>query len=345
MGWSVSAYRVTQKDIAKLAGVSQTIVSFVVNDREESLSRVPDATRARVLRIIQETGYVADPIARRLKQIGNRMIGVYTYEALFPLDREDFFFPFLAGIEEEAQRLDHDLLLLTSGRATGSNLGLSAGVTRLRLADCCILLGQNMPSEELKFLKGSGFPFVSVGRRDDIGEPIPYVAADYESAVAALAARAAALGHRRFAYLGFGEGPESYVDRRKGFESGTGGQGVQIEPTGDPAGWVRVLREASASVVFVEQDDALEGLSAALDDAGLTVPRDLSVVSLSGSLDSPDGVTGFRIPRREMGRLAVSIVSGAMDKDSQVNLSCELVDGRTLARPAEAGSPAGQTSS
>lgn len=324
-------FRVTQRDIAKLAGVSQTVVSFVLNERDENLARVPEATRARVLRIIQETGYVADPIARRLKQMGNRMIGVYTYEALFPADREDFFYPFLAGIEEEAQRLDHDLLLLTSGRATGSNLGLSAGVTRLRLADCCILLGQNMPSQELQFLMGSGFPFVSIGRRNDVGGPVPYVAADYENAVGGLVERARGLGHERFVYLGHGTGPESYVDRAAGFDTHVGQAGTHVAPEGDPHEWIRAIEAARATVVFVEQDDFLHRLVAALDERGLAVPEVFSLVSLSGSIDAPDGLTGFRLPRREMGRLAVDMLSSPADHPRQSRLSCELVEGRTLA--------------
>lgn len=326
--------RITQKDIAKLAGVSQTVVSFVLNERDENLTRVPEATRARVLRIIQETGYVADPIARRLKQMGNRMIGVYTYEALFPHDREDFFYPFLAGIEEEAQRLDHDLLLLTSGRAAGRNLGLSAGATRLRLADCCILLGQHMPPEELRFLSGSGFPFVSIGRRDDAGGPIPYVAANYEQAVGALVEQARSLGHRRFFYLGYGAGVESYVDRAKGFDAKAGPDGTHLAPTGEPEEWLRAIRASGSTVVFVEQHEQVQQLVAALARQGLSVPSAFSLVTLSGSPDSPDEYAGFELPRREMGRLAVSMLSEPGQHGHQVLLDCRIVPGTTLAPPA-----------
>jgi DNA-binding LacI/PurR family transcriptional regulator len=325
--------RVTQKDIAKLAGVSQTVVSFVLNERDENLARVPEATRARVLRIIQETGYVADPIARRLKQMGNRMIGVYTYEALFPHDREDFFYPFLAGIEEEAQRLDHDLLLLTSGRAAGRNLGLSTGATRLRLADCCILLGQHMPPEELRFLAGSGFPFVSIGRRDDAGGPISYVAADYQQAVGALVDRARALGHERFLYLGHGAGAESYVDRAKGFDAQAGPDGIHLSPEGEPSEWIRVIRESGSTVVFVEQHEQVEKLLAVLAQQGLAVPSAFSLVTLSGSPDSPEELAGFELPRREMGRLAVSMLSEPGRHERQILLGCRLIPGTSLVPP------------
>ncbi len=64
-----------------------------------------------MLRAIRETGYVADPVARRLAARHNRILGVFTYEPVFPSAQRDFYHPFLVGIEERAERLGCDLLL------------------------------------------------------------------------------------------------------------------------------------------------------------------------------------------------------------------------------------------
>ena len=95
--------RLTQQDIAKLAGVSQATVSLVLNGAANALARIPPDTRERVQKIIRETGYVPDPIARRMAKGSNRILGVFTYEPAFPSAQADFFLPFLFGIEEEAQ--------------------------------------------------------------------------------------------------------------------------------------------------------------------------------------------------------------------------------------------------
>ncbi|MFG6444327.1 LacI family DNA-binding transcriptional regulator [Microbacterium sp. P06] len=326
--------RITQKDIARLAGVSQTTVSFVLNARDEQLVRVPETTRARVMRVIQETGYVADPIARRLKQVGTRMIGVYTYETLFPLEREDFFHPFLAGIEEEAQNRDHDLLLLTSGRVGGHRGDLRSGTTRLRLADSCILLGQYMPSHELEFLNDSSFPFVSIGRRDDAGGPVPYVGADYATVIGELVDRARGLGHERLAYVGHGEGVESYTDRMRGFASRAGDGFVHIRPDSTPDEWIAHLRAEGVTAAFAEQEEQFRLLLSAAESAGVEVPRDLSVVSLSGDADPTGWATGFELPRREMGRRAVAVLSDRAGEPLQQLLQCTLSPGGTLAAVA-----------
>ncbi|MDF2798353.1 MAG: LacI family transcriptional regulator, partial [Devosia sp.] len=58
--------RLTQKDIAQMAGVSQATVSLVLNGAPAAQGRIPDETRERVLKAIRDTGYVADPVARRM---------------------------------------------------------------------------------------------------------------------------------------------------------------------------------------------------------------------------------------------------------------------------------------
>lgn len=333
-----SGNRITQSDIARLAGVSQTVVSFIINNRTQNLARVPQATRERVLQVIKETGYVADPIARRLKNMGNRMIGVYTYEPLFPYDRGDFYYPVFAGIEEEAQRQDHDLLLLTSGQAGGRPGGLASGTTRLRVADSCVLIGQHIPREDLMYLVKSGFPFVTVGRRDDADGPVPYVGADYAAAVADLVGQALARGHRRLAYVGRGTGPESSVDRYRGFQGRAGATGVRVAPGPDAGALLRAVLAAGATVTFAERQEQVDQLVEAAAAAGLDVPGGLSVVSLAGTARPGQDVTGFAVPGREIGRLAVRMLTTLTPADpakARRLLPCTLVAGSTLGAPPE----------
>src|SRR5262245_48484111 len=107
------ARRPTQADIARLAGVSQATVSVVLNGRDSDV-RISPATRERVLTVIREWGYVANPSARSLAGGRNRIIGVHTFEPVFPTTSVDFYFPFLLGMEQEAADLGYDLLLFTS---------------------------------------------------------------------------------------------------------------------------------------------------------------------------------------------------------------------------------------
>jgi DNA-binding LacI/PurR family transcriptional regulator len=334
---------VTQQDIARMTGVSQATVSLVHNGRADGDVRIAPETRDRVLRAIAETGYVADPVARRLAARHNRILGVFTYEAVFPSANSDFFHPFLIGIEERAERLGCDLLLLTSTPVIDGRRRLFHEGSRLRLADGCVLLGRSLDADDLRHLVADGQPFVSVGRRDDAGGPVPHVGADYPAAVTALVRRAVELGHTRLGYLGQGGGPESHADRLRGFRAGLAGTAATgtHEPPGRPAAAaLGALLAAGVTAVFAEEHADGVALAAAAADRGLAVPADLSVLSLGDPVRpaSPTTLafTGLRIPRLEMGRQAVDVLTALIEGipvDAQRLLACELVEGATLAAP------------
>ncbi|MFI9559531.1 LacI family DNA-binding transcriptional regulator [Nonomuraea endophytica] len=327
--------RLTQQDIAKMAGVSQTTVSLVLNKRGDAEVRIAPETRERVLRVIRDTGYVADPAARRLADGRNRILGVFTYEAVFPAESADFYHPFLVGIEECAEELGSDLLLFTSARAVSGARRIFNEESRVRLADGCLLLGRTVDRDDLARLLAEGIPFVSVGRRDDAGGPVPYVGADYPPAVRALVERAVGRGHRRLAYVGAGTGGESRADRLRGFQEGveaTGADGRHLPSKVS----LDDLVEAGVTAVFVEEYADCVTLSAAAAERGMEIPRDLSILTLGAftrPVQADIDFTGFRIPRREMGHRAVQLLAGVLESGGspQELLPCELVDGSTLA--------------
>ncbi|MEU7866971.1 LacI family DNA-binding transcriptional regulator [Dactylosporangium sp. NPDC049140] len=322
--------RLTQRDIARMTGVSQATVSLVLNGRSDGDVRIAPDTRERVLQAIRDSGYVADPIARRLAARDNRIIGVFTYEPVFPAGNSDFYHPFLVGIEEQAEALGSDLLLLTSAPVVDGRRRIFHEGNRLRLADGCILLGRSLDRDELARLVADGFPFVSVGRRDDAGGPVPYVGADYAGATEALVRRAVGLGHTRLAYMGQGEGPESHADRKAGFDRGVAAAGVDSVHL--PADDLGAVLSSGATVVFAEEHS--DGVAL----AGEIRASDVSIITLgqpTRHVTDPTGTqfTGFAIPRREMGAQALEVLTALIDGTKtrrQRLLPCELIPGTTL---------------
>jgi DNA-binding LacI/PurR family transcriptional regulator len=332
--------RLTQRDIARLAGVSQATVSLVLNDAKAAAGRIPEETRERVQKAIRETGYVADPIARRMAKGLNRILGVFTYEPAFPNAQADFFGPFLFGIEEAAQQLGYDLLLLTGAPASRGKRKIFDENNRLRLADGCVILGREFDREELKRLVAGDYPFVAVGRREPVGrQQVPYVGADYAAATAELVRRAQAKGHTRLAYIGPGKGAESSVDRWNGFKDAlNGGKPVKhiAEVGGQAAPMLEAIRASGATVAFfTEMADAVV-VEALARSQNLSVPGDLSIVVLGAHIrpqQSGTRFTTFSIPREEMARRATQMLCERIEANSaggQVLLACEPVEGDTL---------------
>jgi DNA-binding LacI/PurR family transcriptional regulator len=344
--------RITQKQLAELAGVSQAAVSMILSGSPEVVARIPESTRRRVEEISRTYDYVADPAARRLRGQDNNILGVFTYEHAFPRETADFYMPLLTGIEAAAEQRGCDLLVFTSAPVTGGRRKIFHDNNRLRLADGCLLLGREMDSDELGRLAAGTFPFVAIGRRDTppSGGVVPYVGADYATAVRTLAAAALELGHRRFLYLALPERGESGADRRAGFDAAIAGSGAtvteRVAGPGSPADDWEAVRAAGVTVVFAEDPGMAIDLYAQAKAAGAAVPGEVSVVAL-GDLprhsQSCEGMARLVPPREEMAsravQLLVELIKAGPDSDMerQFILPCECVLGRTLVPPPGAG--------
>lgn len=340
--------------MARLAGVSQAMVSLVLN--ESDAVRVAPQTRKRVEEALRQTGYTVDIMGRRLRGKSNQILGVFTYEAVFPSGSADFYGPFLGGIEEESEAQGFDLLLFTSpGRRQGRRKVYEQGSNGLGIADGCILLGRHTDREELDRLVDERFPFVFIGRRESSAGPVSYVGADYAAATAALYERLWSLGHRRVALVGYREESESTADRRSGYlRACRRHRKTPLALTDDdPSSVFDRLHAEQVTAVLVETTEMAAALRALSVRSGLRVPDDLSIGVL-GDTDPtqtsslPLGTkadvdwTRFRIPRREMGARAVRILVGMLSDDvlpgrkTQVLLPCELVAGATVAEAPRA---------
>jgi DNA-binding LacI/PurR family transcriptional regulator len=304
-------------------------------------ARIPTATRNRVLSIISQTGYIADPVAQRMVRGRNRILGVFTYEPAFPVDQSDFFTPFLQGIEEAAAKAGYDLLLMTgrSPDAAGAKKIFDGG-SRLRLADGCLVLGRSFDRGELTRLVAEDIAFVAIGRRDDAGGPVPYVGADYTTSTRSLVEAAMTRGHRRFAYIGPSDDVEASRDRWHGFMAGLTRPAHMVlhEAETGLAGsdLLKRVRSSGATTVFLTERADAVALHLAAGDAGLRLPRDLSMVVLGSHVRSPNsGVafTTYHIPREEMGRRATAALVARLDGGgiTQDLLTCSIEMGETLA--------------
>lgn len=338
--------RATQADIARRAGVSQATVSLVLNGRSEH-ARISDETRARVLEAIREERYVANAAARSLAGGRNRILGVYTFESVFPIDSQDFYFPFLLGIEQQAEELALDLLLFTS--AGGTRQMYRDGGTRLRIADGALLLGRNPNLAEIQRLRDGGFCFVYIGHLEVDGPPISYVAADYAGATATLTRRALELGHRRFAYVRQDDrGAQPSRDRELGYRDALRRAGVaaSASPVWDIAdrreltSLVEEARRSRITALLVEQTSVAAELVAVAEKAGALVPDDLSVIVLGddiGSREPSAEWTRLSVPGHEMGaaatRLLVEMLEDPSPAPQQLSVPCIIEDGRTLTAP------------
>ena len=335
----------TQREVARLAGVSQAAVSQVLNGGEGGI-RIPDATRQRVLQAMQDVGYVPNVAARRLAGGRNRILGVFTYEPVFPTSTRDFFTPFLEGIEEAAAELDYDLLLHTRPAPQGGRRAADHdGASRLRLADGTVMLGllDDDRRGDLAQLIGSGHPTVFIGRRDLPGQELPYVTADYTAATAGACEALLDRGHERTLSLGTLTRHESAVDRELGYRRAMGrtpaaGQVERVDVV-TPDVVSRALR-AGVTGVLCENERLTAQWIAAADTLGVGWPQDYGFVVLGDPIyqsDLPAGWAHVTIPRLEMGRHAVRLLAELLSGHPAESrtVPCQWVPGTSLGGRSE----------
>lgn len=315
---------VTQRDIAKIAGISQTTVSMVLNDREGSNVRIPEATRERVRQAIEQSTYVADPAARRLAGLDNKIIGVFTYESALSPESMDFYGPLLNGLERAAEQIGCDLLFFTSSPVENGSRSLFHKNSRLRLADGCILLGQHMDGDDLKRLVGEGFPFVAVGRRDETEAHVPYVGIDYVTLTTDLVEVATRLGHTRAIYLHRDRESPTAHDRLSALQAADG-RGelrftyVSIDST-DMSDLPATIAATGATIVFAQDAFLAEDAAHALGTSGIAVPAQVSITALSdvsGHRLAGGALSGFHTPRQQVAADALGLLQHLVSTPSE----------------------------
>jgi DNA-binding LacI/PurR family transcriptional regulator len=168
--------RVTLQDVAREAKVSYASVSAVLNNKDGQSIRVSEKTRAKILECAARLGYVPNMAARRLKGGSNSLIAVFTYEPIFPIESQSEFYRFFVGIQERAEALGYDILIL-------NNRPTEESASRVALADGAVMFGINRDDKGIRRLVEANFPLVFVGRREVGESPTRWVTFDYRSVI------------------------------------------------------------------------------------------------------------------------------------------------------------------
>lgn len=182
-------------DIAERAGVSQTTVSFVLNDRDQA-ARISVETRDRVLEAARALGYSTNHLARAMRTGDTRMIGFLGGS----LSNEPVG-AMLAGAIEEASSVGYTVKVLNLGAPGFEWHQLIGRIAEWRLSGVIALhLSQKMLEELWLDARRGNAPMVLLDSRVPV-EQLPHVLSDDENGIARAVEHLANLGHRRIAFL------------------------------------------------------------------------------------------------------------------------------------------------
>jgi DNA-binding LacI/PurR family transcriptional regulator len=302
--------RPTSADVAAMAHVSRTTVSFVLNERVDI--RIPDDTRQRVLDAAATLGYHPNSVARQLAGGASRTLGLVLRQSPEQVANDGLLAETLRGLAGAARAADHRVLLETLVPGEGRY----ASLVRSGRTDGLIVSGPRYDDDELVDLARDGFPVVIQGSLP--GLEVPSVDVDNEAGARLAVEHLLALGHRRIACIT--NAPLAYTaasERLAGYRGALAAAGIDEEPglvvegafdaqSGHRA-MAEILARTTPDAFFVASDVVAIGAIAGLREAGLSVPGDISVVGfdaipLAAYLDPP--LTTISLPAHDLGRAA-----------------------------------------
>lgn len=277
---------VSIEQVARAAGVSSATVSRALSGR----GHVSPTTRATVLQVADELGYVVSSAASSLASGRSRNIGV-----VLPDLHRWFFSTVLTGISEELSRRGYDLTLYNVADDDVIRRDIFSAFLRRRRVDGLIVVAMELDGGEIEQLTRLGIPVLTLGGSNP---HLPGLAID-DHAVARLAVgHLLRLGHTRIGQIGaeasFDRDFHIPARREAGFRDALAESGLDLDPRlcaaadftteGGHRAAQQILgrSDAAPTGVVAFSDEMAMGVLLAARELRLDVPGDVSVIGIDG---------------------------------------------------------------
>lgn len=255
--------RVSLKDIADELGISQTAVSFAINDRPG----VSAETKRRVKETATKLGWSPVYAAQALGSSKTMTVGFAPARAEDGIQNDNFMMQFMAGIHQSLSRKGYGLLFrpCTSDREA---ISVYRDWGRRKRVDGVILVDLYADDPRPELLTELGLPAVLAGGPDP-SNLIPSLSIDDSATMTTILEHLSLLGHKRIAYLSGNESLDysrSRVASLRAFEQRTKFDRVWVEYTGfDPERGIeltqRLLTESQPPTAFIYETDTMASAS------------------------------------------------------------------------------------
>ncbi|MFZ1411779.1 MAG: LacI family DNA-binding transcriptional regulator [Micropruina sp.] len=298
---------VTRSDVARHAGVSTAVVSYVVNNGPRP---VAPSTATRVRNAIQELGYRPNTGARALRRGVSDAIGLILVDISNP-----FFAEYAVEIETVAHQGGQALIL-------GNSLGQAELERELvddllgRRVDGLLMTSAHADADPLADLRPD-VPVVMI----DAAHPVPgrrSLGSDHAQGAAMLVQHLIDVHQRSSIALVVGHGQSPKPDRREdGWKRTLMAAGLPLGPIarnaytregGYAAGQELLALDQLPQAIFASSDQQAIGVLRALHEHGLEVPTDIAVVSYDGTAESEFAWPPLTVARQQVAAMAAAAI-------------------------------------
>lgn len=301
--------RITSYDVAQLAGVSRTTVSFVLNNVEGI--NISEGTRQRVLDAAQQLNYYPDASARTLVSGKSHTLGLVIRQDTEQVFVDAFLPQVVLGLSQACSERGFQILI---NPLAPLERGGYARLIHEKHVDGIVLSGPRSDDSELLHLVQENVPLVLMGQLP--GTTIPFVDINAEDGAKKAVQHLISLGHRRIGIIT--NAPFEYTSaqqRHSGYQQALREANLPYDddlvrtgaytPASGRVAMHSLLRISNPpTAVFVASDVVCMGAMQAIRRAGLRIPEDISLVgfddiALAAYFEPP--LTTLRLPAYQLG--------------------------------------------
>lgn len=331
--------RVTSKDVAEKVGVSRTTVSLVLNNVKGI--QISPETRQKVIDAANELGYVPDAMAQALVSRRTKAIGLVLTRSQHHIATDAFLPKIISGLLTTAKL--NNVRMLVDWIETEHQETAYFELARAKRIDGMIISTPRLNDAALMALENADIPTVMMG--SIAGSKLPFVDVDNVKAAEKATSYLIGLGHREIACIS--NAPPEYTaapERVEGFKNAMSKMDIPIkeelicyadfDPESGYSCMKSLLQSGEAfTAAFVASDNVAIGAKAAIREAGMHIPDDVSLIGFDDipwAKYSDPPLTTIQLPAESLAQSACTLLLDLIkDKDkgkpNQIILDTELI--------------------
>ena len=327
----------TIKDVAKMADVSISTVSRVINDSKP----VSPEARRRVLHAIDVLDYKPNEVARSLVTKKSNLIGVIVEDIGL-----NFISRILQGLEEVGKMYNYDILLSSSYKDLKTEVKFANLLLQKQVEGIIVVSNMQNPKLEYK-LEEAKIPHVLINNFYQVEKFQASI--DFEKASKNMVELLMKKGHKKIASLAVKKDIDRTLERFKvkGYEKAMeehnlkkvqlfvdGWQSENIKKEKEKI--IKTIKEENITAIFTTYDTLAINLINVLYDNGIKVPEDVSVTGFGGGYLSSiyrPRLTTVKMPYYDIGAISIrQILKTISNKEKEIKGEGVLLPIRILER-------------
>ena len=325
------------KDIAKEAGVSTALVSYVLNDRHTD--RIKPETAARIKAIAEKLNYTPDFLAKALKSQKTKTIGLILADLANPFSAQ-----IARIIEDELRSHGYTVLIGSMDEEEGRFKELVNTFTG-RKVDGLILLPTAHSTQEVERIHQMNIPYVLMDRYFP-NTPFNFVVNDNHYCTYAAVRQLIQNGKRKIGFISLAMDLFHMEERKRGFLAACAEESLAANKMVKLVGGAQLPQQVENAIDTLRQEQpdldallfstdilTLHGLRYAIQHK-LNVPDDIEIMAVDEApyYDIfPTPITYYRQPLEEMGHKAVQFLLSVIEGDQSKTIQ-EVVRGQLVVR-------------